>query len=181
MYSISELEDIRDKNLVELQKALRNNRWGSGRTLASYEKDLFDEQSKQAENASGKISSDLLITYTKTIPPEWADYNGHMTEYRYLNCFGDASDAVMLHIGCDKAYIEAGNSYFTVETNIRHLNELKVGQEVYIETKVLKGLMDEKIEFSRNQEEKNLAIKHMLKSLEAVSYTHLTLPTICSV
>ena len=49
MYSISELEDIRDKNLVELQKALRNNRWGSGRTLASYEKDLFDEQSKQAE------------------------------------------------------------------------------------------------------------------------------------
>ena len=26
--------------------------------------------------------------------------------------------------------------------------------------------MDEKIEFSKNQEEKNLAIKHMLKSLE---------------
>ena len=154
MYSISELEDIRDKNLVELQKALRNNRWGSGRTLASYEKDLFDEQSKQAEKASGKISSDLLITYTKTIPPEWADYNGHMTEYRYLNCFGDASDAVMLHIGCDKAYIEAGNSYFTVETNIRHLNELKVGQEVYIETKVLKGT------------EKKLHVFHMLRNTE---------------
>jgi len=34
------------------------------------------------------------------------------------------------------------------------------------ETKVLKELMDEKIEFSKNQEEKNLAIKHMLKSLE---------------
>ena len=34
------------------------------------------------------------------------------------------------------------------------------------ETKVLKGLMDEKIEFSRNQAEKNLAIKNMLKSLE---------------
>ena len=154
MYSIYELEDIRDKNLVELQKALRNNRWGSGRTLASYEKDLFDEQSKEAEKASGKISSDLLITYTKTIPPEWADYNGHMTEYRYLNCFGDASDAVMLHIGCDKAYIEAGNSYFTVETNIRHLNELKVGQEVYIETKVIKGT------------EKKLHVFHMLRNKE---------------
>ncbi len=34
------------------------------------------------------------------------------------------------------------------------------------ETKVLKELMDEKKEFSRNQEEKNLVIKHMLKSLE---------------
>ena len=154
MYSISELEDIRDKNLVELQKALRNNRWGSGRTLASYEKDLFDEQSKQAEKASAQISSDLLITYTKTIPPEWADYNGHMTEYRYLNCFGDASDAVMLYIGCNKAYIEAGNSYFTVETNIKHLTELKVGQEVYIETKVIKGT------------EKKLHVFHILKNKE---------------
>ena len=47
---------------------------------------------------------------TEKIIPDWTDYNGHMTEYRYLNCFGDASDAVMLHIGCDKAYIEAGNS-----------------------------------------------------------------------
>ena len=77
-----------------------------------------------------------------------------MTEYRYLNCFGDASDAVMLHIGCDKAYIEAGNSYFTVETNIRHLNELKVGQEVYIETKVIKGT------------EKKLHVFHMLRNKE---------------
>jgi DNA repair protein RecN (Recombination protein N) len=39
-------------------------------------------------------------------------------------------------------------------------------KSIWGETKFLKGLMDEKIEFSRNQEEKNLAIKHMLKSLE---------------
>jgi len=39
-------------------------------------------------------------------------------------------------------------------------------KSIWGETKVLKGLMDEKIEFSRNQEEKNLAIKHLLKSLE---------------
>ena len=56
--------------------------------------------------------------------------------------------------GCDKAYIEAGNSYFTVETNIKHLNELKVGQEVYIETKVIKGT------------EKKLHVFHMLKNKE---------------
>ena len=37
---------------------------------------------------------------------------------------------------------------------------------IWGETKVLKGLMDEKIEFFKNQEEKNLEIKHMLKSLE---------------
>jgi len=39
-------------------------------------------------------------------------------------------------------------------------------KSIWGETKVLKDLMDEKIEFSRIQEEKNLAIKHMLKSLE---------------
>ena len=39
-------------------------------------------------------------------------------------------------------------------------------KSIWGETKVLKGLMDEKIEFSRNLEEKNLAIKQMLKSLE---------------
>ena len=54
-----------------------------------------------------------------------------MTEYRYLNCFGDASDAVMNFIGCDKDYINKGNSYFTVETNIRHLKEIKVGEEEF--------------------------------------------------
>jgi len=39
-------------------------------------------------------------------------------------------------------------------------------KSIWGETKVLKELMDEKIEFSKNQEEKNLAIKHMFKSLE---------------
>jgi len=39
-------------------------------------------------------------------------------------------------------------------------------KRIWGEIKVLKELMDEKIEFSKNQEEKNLAIKHMLKSLE---------------
>jgi len=39
-------------------------------------------------------------------------------------------------------------------------------KSIWGETKVLKELMDEKIEFSKNQEEKNLAIKNMLKILE---------------
>jgi len=39
-------------------------------------------------------------------------------------------------------------------------------KSIWGETKVLEGLMHEKIEFSKNQTEKNLAIKHMLKSLE---------------
>jgi len=39
-------------------------------------------------------------------------------------------------------------------------------KSIWRESEELTKLMNEKIEFSRNQEEKNLAIKHMLKSLE---------------
>jgi DNA repair protein RecN (Recombination protein N) len=39
-------------------------------------------------------------------------------------------------------------------------------KSIWGEIKSLKGLMDKKTEISRNQEEKNFAIKHMLKSLE---------------
>jgi len=39
-------------------------------------------------------------------------------------------------------------------------------KSIWGEKEVLKGLMNEKIEFSKNQEENNLAIKQMLKSLE---------------
>ncbi len=28
------------------------------------------------------------------VRPEWIDYNGHMTESRYLQVFGDAMDAL---------------------------------------------------------------------------------------
>jgi len=152
-YTISELEEIRDKNLVEIQKALKNNRWASGLNLSRYEKTLFDEQAENVIRKKETLGSELLVSFSKIIPPEWADYNGHMTEYRYLNCFGDASDAVMLFIGCDKEYIDQGNSYFTVETNIRHLNEIKVGDEVYIQTKILKGT------------EKKMHIIHLLKNM----------------
>ena len=153
-YTISELEEIRDRNLVEIQKALKNNRWASGLNLSRYEKNLFDEQAQDAREKETGIGSDLLVSFSKVIPPEWADYNGHMTEYRYLNCFGDASDAVMNFIGCDKDYINKGNSYFTVETNIRHLKEIKVGEEVYITTKILKGA------------EKKLHVIHLLKNIK---------------
>ena len=40
------------------------------------------------------------------------------------------------------------------------------GRRVGVLEDTAKELMDEKIEISKNQEEKNLAIKHMLKSLE---------------
>lgn len=145
-YTIRELERIRDDNLVAIQQALKANEWGAGVVLADYEKRLFDAGAKSGiardgdKNTaeSGAYTQPIETTY-RSIPPDWTDYNNHMNEARYLQCFGDATDAFMRLIGCDADYIEAGHSFFTVETHIRHLDEVRVNERVYTTTQVLNG------------------------------------------
>jgi carnitine 3-dehydrogenase len=79
----------------------------------------------------------LIATYATIVPPDWADYNRHMTEFRYLQCFGEASDAFLLLAGMDGAYLAAHGSFFTVETHIRHLYETPVGMAIHVTTQVL--------------------------------------------
>ena len=136
-HTIEELEQIRDDNLVAIQQALKANEWGAGLVLAEYEKRLFD-----AGASAGALKDDEhkpIRTSTKRIPPDWTDYNNHMNEARYLQCFGDATDAFMRMIGCDAQYIEKGLSFFTVETHIRHLDEVRVNEVVHTTTQVLAG------------------------------------------
>ena len=75
----------------------------------------------------------------RQVPSEWTDYNGHMNEARYLDCFSMATDAVMRRVGVDSAYLDAGGSYFTVETHIRHLDEVVAGTEIFATSQVLLG------------------------------------------
>jgi acyl-CoA thioesterase FadM len=62
-----------------------------------------------------------------TVPREWVDYNGHMSESCYLLVFGDQSDAFFRKIGIDEAYRAAGHSLFTVQTMIFNLAEAHLG------------------------------------------------------
>ena len=55
------------------------------------------------------------------MPIDWTDYNGHMNEARYLEIFSAATDRFMQLVGCDAAYVAAGNSYFTVESHLHHI------------------------------------------------------------
>jgi carnitine 3-dehydrogenase len=73
------------------------------------------------------------------VPLDWTDYNGHMNEARYLQAFGDATDRFMQIIGCDAQYIASGGSYFTVETHIRHLDEVHAGARIRVVTQCLLG------------------------------------------
>ena len=52
-----------------------------------------------------------------------------MTESRYLECFSEATTEMMAIVGADQDYISNVGSYFTVETHIRHLDEVLIGEK----------------------------------------------------
>lgn len=132
---IRDMERARDDNLIAIQQALKANDWGAGRVLAAYEAKLFDAGAAAGE---GDLAQPIL-TMERRVPPDWTDYNNHMNEARYLQCFGDASDAFLRMIGVDAAYVATGGSYFTVETHIRHLGEARAGEPLRAVTQVIAG------------------------------------------
>ena len=80
-----------------------------------------------------------LRTFETVVAEHWTDFNGHMNEARYLDCFSSGSDAVMHLIGCNEIYIKSGKSFFTVETHIRHMDEVDADQPLFVTTQVLKA------------------------------------------
>ncbi|MEP5732316.1 MAG: carnitine 3-dehydrogenase [Sulfitobacter sp.] len=137
-YSIRELERIRDNNLVTMMRGLKAQDWGAGALLNAQEKAMRKgtDMGRQAQ----EIAADRpVLTARRTVPLDWTDYNGHMTESRYLHAFADATDRFMEIIGCDAAYIQSGGSYFTAETHIRHLDEVHAGAVIEITTQVIEG------------------------------------------
>ena len=138
MHSIRELERIRDNNLVGIMQALRANDWGAGKVLAAYEKAQYDAAAGAVSSAEVDLSQPIK-TVQRTVPTGWTDYNNHMNESRYLQVSSDATDALMRQIGVDSDYVAAGGSYFTVETHIRHLDEVRAQEPIEVTTQVLKG------------------------------------------
>ncbi len=134
-YTITELEQIRDNNLVAMMRALKTQDWGVGALLTKHE-DHLRESGTESQPVDHTAP---VVTGNRVVPLDWTDYNGHMNEARYLQAFADATDQFMAIIGCDAAYIAAGGSYFTAETHIRHLDEVNAGQIIRIETTALGG------------------------------------------
>ena len=95
-----------------------------GETLAVWEQGLLGGR----EATAGPL--------TRRVPAEWVDYNGHVHESRYLQLFGDATDALLGSLGVDGSYLERG-TYMTAETHLSHLGQLHAGDEVTVTTQVL--------------------------------------------
>ncbi len=132
MHTIRELERTRDNNLVTILRGLKARDWGAGKLLNAQDARIGTAQVDL--NAAAPI-----VTVDRAVPLDWTDYNGHMNEARYLQAFGDATDRMMALVGCDADYIASGGSYFTAETHIRHLDEVRAGARIRVETQVLLG------------------------------------------
>ena len=134
---IREMERIRDDNVVAMMRALKAQNWASGAVLNKHDAKLMADSGMVRRAADIADPSQPIVTVSRAVPIDWLDYNGHMTESRYLNAFADASDRLMEIIGCDQEYIATGGSYFTAETHIRHIDETHLGSKIEVRTRVL--------------------------------------------
>lgn len=134
--SIGDLERIRDDNLVAILQSLKANQWGAGITVRDHETRLYQQAHAGAAETALEPDQPLKL-HTSRVREDWADYNGHMTESRYLQVFGDATDAFLRFIGMDAAYLASGASVYTVETHLRHLREAKVGTVLQVATRLI--------------------------------------------
>ena len=138
---IRELERIRDDNLVGILHALKagdgGKGWGAGALLKQFEDQLWAAAAIAGDGAKIGNNTSFYITHRTKVNAAWIDYNGHMTEFRYLQVLGDATDGFLRMIGIDATTAAAGSSYYTVETHIRHLKEAKLGEALEVATQVL--------------------------------------------
>lgn len=129
--SVRELERHRDQNLVGLLRALKDRHSAAGAHINAHQEKLAEAYT------FGDSDGQKLRLLELQVLPSWIDYNGHMTEFRYLQVFADTSDALLRLIGLDMDYVAAGYSYYTVESHIMHHGECKLGERLYVTTQIL--------------------------------------------
>ncbi|WP_022705155.1 carnitine 3-dehydrogenase [Pseudorhodobacter ferrugineus] len=125
-HTIRELERIRDGNLVGFLRSLKDRNWGAGKVLREH-----DARRRVAfTDGSREIAAAPLAMAQMQVLPSWIDYNGHMTESRYLFAASETSDAFLRFIGADMDYVASGFSYYTAESHIMHKGEAKLGDRL---------------------------------------------------
>lgn len=133
--SVRELERRRDESLVAILQALRAQDEGAGSILREHEERSLD--AARHSGGAGLDESQPLRLHEAAVRLDWIDYNGHMTESRYLEVLAEATDAFLRYVGVDGAYVRGGHSMYTVETHIRHLAEAHAHERLRVETQVL--------------------------------------------
>jgi len=137
--SLDELIEQRDRNIVGLLRSLAADSWGAGAVLRRQDNERAERRAMPRRIADLDDPAQPILTVDRAVPLDWLDYNGHMTEARYLEAFGHGTDRIMEIVGCTPEYVAAGKSFFTVETHIRHLDEAQAGAPLRIRSRMLSG------------------------------------------
>ncbi|MGH8287410.1 MAG: 3-hydroxyacyl-CoA dehydrogenase NAD-binding domain-containing protein [Steroidobacteraceae bacterium] len=139
--SIRELERLRDEYLLAIQQVLKQFDIGAGATLRALEERLYERNGRDASAGVDAAVAEgtaapvrMLDTYVR---PEWIDYNGHMSDSRYLQVFGDATDALLRWAGVDDAYRKSGRAVYTLESLVTHVAEATALEPLYVTTQML--------------------------------------------
>lgn len=135
--SIRELERLRDDCLVAIQQVLRLFDIGAGATLRALETRLYTDATEATFSGIRPDPSGPLRLVSTEVRPEWIDYNGHMTDSRYMQVFGDAMDVLYRRVGVDETYRASGRMFYTVESHISYLTEARVGEPIYSTVQIL--------------------------------------------
>jgi carnitine 3-dehydrogenase len=133
--SVAELEQLRDDCLIAVLRGLAGTGFGAGQVLARTERSLYERAGGEAPLPP--LGDGRLRLHEVLVASTWIDYNGHMTESRYLEVLADTTDAFLRRIGILGPYIDSGRSYYTVETHIRHLGEVRAGDRLVVATRLL--------------------------------------------
>ncbi|MBW4050987.1 MAG: carnitine 3-dehydrogenase [Proteobacteria bacterium] len=140
--SIRALERLRDEYLVAIQQVLRQFDIGAGTTLRRLEERLYADSAAALASGGGSESlrragSGLPLTLETQVRAEWADAGGEMLDYRYLQVFGEAAEALFRAAGASAqgdhgavAALRAVESHVTRQARAQALETISVTTQV---------------------------------------------------
>lgn len=128
--SVRELERLRDTNLISMMRALRGRGSAAGKLIAEHEASI------PSTGLAADLAAVPAVTARRVIPVDWTDYNGHMNESRYGQIWSDATDELLRLFGAGPDTVDAGSSFFTVQSNTAYRAEAMAGDRVRCETRV---------------------------------------------
>ncbi len=74
------------------------------------------------------------------VEDQWTDYNGHLNMAYYAVLFDRAAEELFETFGLGPDYVKQTNcTFFTLETHTTYANELHAGDQVRIETQIVRA------------------------------------------
>lgn len=134
--SVAEIEAKRNDVLVDMMRLFRQHKIGAGVVLAREEERAYKSTPFKRWKKGAKVASPLKL-FRSEVQPSYVDYNGHMADAFYLWAFGEATDAFFRYIGDDEGYRNSGLSFYTVETHVNYFQEMRSGEPMVFETRLV--------------------------------------------